>query len=62
MNLIKTAMLLTLMTMLFMAVGYAIGGQTGMMLAFIAAAAMNLFSWWNSGKTGSQDAQCCSCR
>ncbi|MEE9313872.1 MAG: zinc metalloprotease HtpX [Rhizobiaceae bacterium] len=50
MNLIKTAMLIAVMTILFMVVGYAIGGETGMFLAFIAAAAMNLFSWWNSGK------------
>ncbi len=50
MNLIKTAMLLALMTILFMLVGYAIGGQFGMLLALIAAAGMNLFSWWNSGK------------
>ncbi|MEM9677908.1 MAG: zinc metalloprotease HtpX [Pseudomonadota bacterium] len=49
MNLVKTAMLLAAMTALFMAVGFMIGGQTGMVLAFILAAGMNLFSWWNSG-------------
>lgn len=49
MNLVKTAMLLAAMTALFMAVGFMIGGQTGMILAFILAAGMNLFSWWNSG-------------
>lgn len=49
MNLVKTAMLLTLMTMLFMGVGYLIGGEVGMIIALIAAAGMNLFSWWNSG-------------
>lgn len=49
MNIVKTAMLLTVMTMLFMGIGYLIAGETGMIFAFFAAAAMNLFSWWNSG-------------
>ena len=49
MNLIKTAMLLALMTALFMGVGYLLGGTGGMMIALAVAAAMNLFSWWNSG-------------
>ena len=48
-NLVKTAMLLALMTALFMGVGWAIGGQQGMVIAFLIAAAMNLWSWWNSG-------------
>ena len=50
MNLIKTAMLLAFMTALFMAVGHAIGGQTGMMVALAIAAAMNFFSYWNSDR------------
>jgi heat shock protein HtpX len=49
MNLVKTAMLLALMTALFMGVGYAVGGQGGMMIALLMAGAMNLFAWWNSG-------------
>lgn len=49
MNLVKTTFLLTAMTVLFMTVGYLLAGQTGMILAFFAAAAMNIFSWWNSG-------------
>jgi heat shock protein HtpX len=48
MNTIRTAMLLAFMTALFMAVGYAIGGQSGMMIALVMAAGMNLFSWWNA--------------
>ena len=48
-NLVKTAMLLAVMTALFMAVGYFIGGQGGMMIAFVMAAATNVFAWWNSG-------------
>jgi heat shock protein HtpX len=49
MNLMRTAMLLAFMTALFMAVGYLIGGRSGMMIAFVVAAAMNFFSYWNSG-------------
>ena len=48
-NMVKTSMLLALLTALFMAVGYVLGGQAGMMIALVAAAGMNLFSWWNSG-------------
>ncbi len=50
MNLVRTAMLLAFMTALFMGVGYVIGGQNGMVIAFFAAAAMNFFSWWNSDR------------
>ncbi|KGF69891.1 peptidase [Hoeflea sp. BAL378] len=50
MNLVRTAMLIALMTALFMGVGYLIGGAGGMMIAFLVAAAMNLFSYWNSDK------------
>jgi len=50
MNLVRTAMLIALMTALFMGVGYLIGGTGGMMIAFVIAAAMNMFSYWNSDK------------
>jgi heat shock protein HtpX len=50
MNLVRTAMLLALMTALFMGVGYLVGGTGGMMIAFVIAAGMNLFSYWNSDK------------
>ena len=49
-NMVKPAMLLAAMTALFMAVGYLIGGEAGMLVALVAAAAMNLFSWWNSAE------------
>jgi heat shock protein HtpX len=48
MNVFRTAMLLAFMTALFMAVGYMIGGTGGMLMALVVAAAMNVFSWWNS--------------
>src|SRR5262245_3698459 len=50
MNMIRTAMLLAFMTALFMAVGYLIGGSGGMVIAFLIAAGMNLFSYWNADK------------
>ena len=50
MNLVRTAMLLAFMTALFMGVGFLIGGTGGMMIALVVAAAMNLFSYWNSDK------------
>jgi heat shock protein HtpX len=33
-----------------MGIGYLIGGQTGMVIAFLVAAAMNLFAYWNSDR------------
>ncbi|WP_274423186.1 zinc metalloprotease HtpX [Chelativorans sp. YIM 93263] len=50
MNMIRTAMLLAFMTALFMGVGYLVGGTGGMMIAFVVAAGMNLFSYWNAEK------------
>ena len=43
-------MLLAFMTALFMAIGYMIGGQTGMVIALVMAAGMNMFSYWNSDR------------
>ncbi|MEM7214601.1 MAG: zinc metalloprotease HtpX [Pseudomonadota bacterium] len=48
MNIFRTAILLAGMTALFMGVGYLIGGQSGMMIAFLIAAGMNFFSYWKS--------------
>jgi heat shock protein HtpX len=50
MNYFRTAMLLAGLTALFMGVGYLIGGATGAMIAFVIAAGMNLFSYWNSDR------------
>lgn len=50
MNLFKTAILMSLMTGLFLVVGALIGGGPGMMIAFAIAAGMNLLAWWNSDK------------
>jgi heat shock protein HtpX len=48
MNYAKTAMLLAALMAIFVVMGYVIGGQMGMVIAFFVALAMNLFSFWNS--------------
>nr|MBA3517624.1 protease HtpX [Hyphomicrobiales bacterium] len=50
MNVIKTGMLLAALTALFMGVGYMIGGSSGVFVAFLVAAGMNLVSYWNADK------------
>jgi heat shock protein HtpX len=50
MNLLRTGVLMALMTGLFLAVGFLIGGQIGMAIAFLFAAGMNVFAYWNSDK------------
>lgn len=50
MNIAKTGLLLAAMTGLFLAVGYALGGEVGMGLAFVFALGMNFFSYWNGDK------------
>ena len=50
MNGFKTLMLLAAMTALFMGLGYTFGGYGGAMIALVAAAAMNLFTFWNADK------------
>lgn len=46
----KTFILLAMLTALFMGIGYLVAGTTGMAIAFVVAAAMNLFSYWNADK------------
>jgi heat shock protein HtpX len=50
MSYFRTAILLAVMTALFMGIGFLIGGQSGMVVALVVAAAMNLFAYWNSDK------------
>jgi heat shock protein HtpX len=50
MSYLRTAILLAVLTALFMGVGYLIGGQGGMLIALLFAAGMNLFAYWNSDK------------
>lgn len=48
MNYMKTFILIAAMTALFASVGYFVGGQSGMMIAFILAGVMNIGSYWFS--------------
>ncbi|WP_114954575.1 zinc metalloprotease HtpX [Sphingosinicella terrae] len=50
MNGFKTMMLLAALTALFMALGYTLGGTGGALIAFLVAAGMNLFTYWNADK------------
>lgn len=50
MNSFKTAILMTAMMVLFILVGNLIGGQSGMMIAFIISLALNFGSYWFSDK------------
>ena len=46
----KTFMLMAALTALFMGIGAMIGGAGGAVLAFVFAAGMNLFGYWNADK------------
>ncbi len=50
MNTFRTGLLLAAMTGLFLAIGYLMGGQAGMIIAFAIAAGMNVFTYWNADK------------
>ena len=50
MNTLKTAFLMTLLTVIVVMVGGVIGGKDGVTIAFIMAAGMNFFSYWFSDK------------
>jgi heat shock protein HtpX len=50
MNRLKTTLLLSLLTILMVFMGSAIGGKSGMVFAFIVAIGMNFFSYWFSDK------------
>ena len=49
-NNFKTTLLLALLTVLLVLMGSAIGGQSGMVIAFFIALAMNFASYWYSDK------------
>jgi len=50
MNTLKTAFLLTVLTLFLMFLGAHFGGRNGMILAFFVAAGMNFFSYFYSDK------------
>ncbi|HSR16552.1 MAG TPA: zinc metalloprotease HtpX [Ignavibacteriaceae bacterium] len=50
MNMLKTVFLMTAMMIIFLLVGYLLGGSTGMTIAFIFSLIMNFGTYWFSDK------------
>lgn len=50
MNTLRTGLLMAAMTGIFLAIGYLVGGETGMAIAFVFAAGSNLLAYRNSDK------------
>ena len=50
MNMVKTTLLMGLLTVLLVSIGGALGGRNGVTMAFLLAAGMNFFSYWFSDK------------
>lgn len=49
-NFLRTGVLIAALTAMFAGIGFLIGGPQGMVIAFLIAAGMNLFAYWNSDK------------
>jgi heat shock protein HtpX len=50
MNVLRTGVLLAALTGLFLVIGFLLGGGPGMVIAFLFAAGINLWAYWNSDK------------
>lgn len=50
MNRVKSVMLLTLLSLILMAIGDVVGGQNGAMTMFLISLAINFYTYWNSDK------------
>lgn len=50
MNMVRTVLLMTLLTLILVAAGGALGGSAGALLALIMAGGMNFFSYWFSDR------------
>jgi len=50
MNSLKVTFMMLALMALFVAVGYMVGGQSGMVMAFVLAAIMNFLAYWFSDK------------
>ena len=50
MNTARTGLLMAALMGLFLAVGYLLGREQGMLIAFVIAAGMNVFAYWNADK------------
>jgi heat shock protein HtpX len=49
-NYFRTGILLAGLTALFLGVGYLLGGEGGLIIAFLIALGMNAYAYWNSDK------------
>lgn len=50
MNRVKSVMLLTLLSLILMAIGGVVGGKNGAMTMFLISLAINFYTYWNSDK------------
>ncbi|HEX4861510.1 MAG TPA: zinc metalloprotease HtpX [Rhizomicrobium sp.] len=50
MNTLRTGLLMAVLTGIFLVMGFLIGGPVGMAVAFLVAAGMNVWAYWNSDK------------
>ncbi len=50
MNTMRTGLLMAALMGLFLAAGYLLGREQGMLIAFVMAAGMNLLAYWNADK------------
>src|SRR5689334_17202852 len=50
MNIARTGLLLATLTALFLACGWLLGGQQGIVVALLFAVATNAFAYWNSDR------------
>ena len=50
MNRVKSVMLLTLLSLILMAIGGVVGGHNGAMTMFLISLAINFYTYWNSDK------------
>jgi len=50
MKAVKTVFLLSLLSAIFLVVGYLLAGVPGLIVAFVVALGMNFFSYWSSDK------------
>lgn len=48
MHFLRTGLLMAVLTVIFMLVGYVVGGQTGMLIAFGVSLIMHLVGYWSS--------------
>lgn len=49
-NTLRTGVLIAALTAIFMAVGYLVGGGTGLVIAFLIAVVTNFIGYWNADK------------